>query len=255
MKLFRSAIFIGAIWLGLSGAESVPAQKKTAPNRRQTKSRVKKTVKRPATPPTAEPLTPVTRIDFAGLQALLKREPETKRPLLINFWATWCTPCVEEFPELVKIDREFRSRGLDFVTISLDNLSEIKRDVPKFLSEMKAEMPAYLLKTADEDAAIQSVAPDWRGSLPFTILYDATGKIAYKRMGIVKPDILRAEIEKVLIAEAENKLSSRNNSLNYRGSENSETLMPRPLFSCEKRVHVSAENQPSIIESVIIKKR
>ena len=200
MRFFRLAVFCGAIWLGLSGAESVFAQKKRAPqNRRQTKSRVKRSAKRPAPPPNkTAALIPVTRLDFAGLQALLKREPEAKRPLLINFWATWCTPCVEEFPELVKIDREFRPRGLDFVTISLDNLAEIKRDVPKFLAAMKAEMPAFLLKTADEDAAIQLVAPDWRGGLPFTVLLDSTGKIAYSRMGVVKPDILRLEIEKVL---------------------------------------------------------
>lgn len=199
MRFFRLAVFCGAIWFVLSGADSVLAQKKRAPqNRRQTKSRVKRDVKKPTSPPAAEPSIPVTRIDFAGLQTLLKSVPDAKRPLLINFWATWCTPCVEEFPELVKIDREFRPRGLDFVTISLDDLAEIKRDVPKFLAAMKAEMPAYLLKTADEDAAIQLVAPDWRGGLPFTILLDNAGKIAYSRMGVVKPDILRAEIEKVL---------------------------------------------------------
>lgn len=199
MKLLGLAILIGAVWFGSGGAQVAFAQKKAAPRRKQTKSGVKRTVTRP--PPVNEaPLVPVTRIDFAGLQTLLKREPDAKRPLLINFWATWCDPCREEFPELVKIDADFRPRGLDFVTVSLDNLAEIKRDVPKFLAEMKAEMPAFLLKTADEDAAIQTVAPDWRGGLPFTILFDASGKIAYSRMGVVKPDILRAEIEKVLLS-------------------------------------------------------
>ncbi|HEX8396467.1 MAG TPA: TlpA disulfide reductase family protein [Pyrinomonadaceae bacterium] len=204
MRFFRLAVFCGVILLGLSGADSALAQKKRTPqNRRQTKSRVKRSVKKPPPPAETAALIPVTRLDFAGLQTLLKREPEAKRPLLINFWATWCTPCVEEFPELVKIDREFRPRGLDFVTISLDDLAEIKRDVPKFLAAMKAEMPAFLLKTADEDAAIQLVAPDWRGGLPFTILLDATGKTAYSRMGVVKPDILRVEIEKVLSTAAD----------------------------------------------------
>ncbi|HEX8265434.1 MAG TPA: redoxin domain-containing protein [Pyrinomonadaceae bacterium] len=204
MRFFRLAVFCGAIWLGLGGADSALAQKKRAPqNRRQTKLRVKGSVKKSPHPIETTALIPVTRLDFAGLQTLLKREPEAKRPLLINFWATWCTPCVEEFPELVKIDHEFRPRGLDFVTISLDDLAEIKRDVPKFLAAMKAEMPAFLLKTADEDAAIQLVAPDWRGGLPFTILLDSAGKIAYSRMGVIKPDILRLEIEKVLSPAAD----------------------------------------------------
>jgi thiol-disulfide isomerase/thioredoxin len=118
--------------------------------------------------------------------------------LLVNFWATWCEPCREEFPDLVRIDAEYRSRGLDFITISLDDLAEIKRDVPQFLGEMKAAMPAYLLKTPNEEAAIAYVAPDWRGGLPFTVLFDAEGKRVYTRMGLVKTDILRAQLEKVV---------------------------------------------------------
>lgn len=206
MKRFCLTVLVLTIWLGAGGADFAQAQK-PAPSRRQTKTKPQKTAKtvKPKTEQTAAApnanLPPVTRVDFAGLQALLKREPEANRPLLINFWATWCTPCVEEFPELVKIDQEFRPRGLDFITVSLDNLAEINRDVPKFLAAMKAEMPAFLLKTPDEDAAIQFVAPDWKGGLPFTILLDSTGKTAYSRMGVVKPDILRAELEKVLTSE------------------------------------------------------
>src|SRR5688572_3558066 len=85
----------------------------------------------------------VTRINTLGLKKLLK--PQGK-PLLINFWATWCDPCREEFPDLVKIDTNYRGK-LDVITVSLDDLADIKTFVPKFLSEMKAEMPAYLLKT------------------------------------------------------------------------------------------------------------
>ena len=62
---------------------------------------------------------------------MLKRD--NARPLLVNFWATWCDPCREEFPDLVKIDADFRRKGLDFITVSLDDLSEIKTEVPKFL--------------------------------------------------------------------------------------------------------------------------
>ena len=96
----------------------------------------------------------VTQIDGVALSNLLK--PNGK-PLLINFWATWCDPCREEFPDLVKIDTEYTGK-LDFITVSLDDLADINGDVPKFLASMKAEMPAYLLKTTDEDAAISSVS-------------------------------------------------------------------------------------------------
>ena len=136
----------------------------------------------------------VKRIDFLGLRKALT--PATK-PLLVNFWATWCDPCREEFPDLVKLDAEYKGR-IDFITISLDELSEIDRDVPKFLLEMKAGMPAYLLKAMDDDAAIAFVSKEWSGALPLTILYDSTGKQVYYRQGKVKIETVRAEIEKLL---------------------------------------------------------
>jgi thiol-disulfide isomerase/thioredoxin len=136
----------------------------------------------------------VTQIDEAGLKKLL--QPNGK-PLLINFWATWCDPCREEFPDLVKLDAEYKGK-IDFNTVSFDDLAEIGRDVPQFLNEMKAEMPAYLLKVPDEDAAIKAISPDWRGGLPFTILVGIDGKISYFRQGKVIPATLRTEINKTL---------------------------------------------------------
>jgi thiol-disulfide isomerase/thioredoxin len=137
----------------------------------------------------------VTQIDAVGLKRLLK--PNGK-PLVVNFWATWCEPCREEFPDLVKIDAEYKGK-IDFVTVSLDDLAEINRDVPKFLLEMKAQMPAYLLKTVDENAAIAMVAKDWRGGLPFTIVYDTAGTLTYFRQGKIFPAVLRSEIDKLLV--------------------------------------------------------
>ncbi|MBA2606944.1 MAG: redoxin family protein, partial [Acidobacteria bacterium] len=139
----------------------------------------------------------VTQIDDAALKNLLKREGETAKPLLINFWATWCDPCREEFPDLVKIDADYKGK-IDFITVSLDDLAEINRDVPKFLAEMKAEMPAYLLKTASEEIAIASVSKQWQGGLPYTILFNEKGETLYSRQGKVKLEILLPEIEKAL---------------------------------------------------------
>jgi thiol-disulfide isomerase/thioredoxin len=136
----------------------------------------------------------VTQIDEAGLKNAIK--PNGK-PMLVNFWATWCDPCREEFPDLVKLDADYKGK-IDFITISLDELSEINRDVPKFLSDMKAEMPSYLLKVEDEGVAIGSITKDWQGGLPFTILYNEKGEIAYFRQGKVKIDALRGEIDKLV---------------------------------------------------------
>lgn len=144
---------------------------------------------------TVSTLPKVTQIDAATLKTLLK--PNGK-PLLINFWATWCVPCQEEFPDLIKIGADYKDK-IDLITISLDELSEINGDVPKFLAEMKAETPGYLLKTADEEATIATVSKDWQGGLPFTILFNEKGESVYSQQGKFNPDFLRAEIDKTLI--------------------------------------------------------
>lgn len=153
---------------------------------------------KPKTPaPKIQPnsnLPKVTQIDATGLKNLLK--PNGK-PLLVNFWATWCDPCREEFPDLVKISQDYKDR-IDLITISLDELSEINGDVPKFLAAMKSDSPAYLLKVPDEGAAIAVVSKDWQGGLPFTIFYNANGETVYTKQGKFKTEFLRAEIEKIL---------------------------------------------------------
>jgi thiol-disulfide isomerase/thioredoxin len=138
----------------------------------------------------------VREIDFEGLRKILQRDPKDPRPLLINFWATWCDPCREEFPDLVKLDADYTAKRLNFVAVSLDEVSELKTTVPKFLKEMKATMPAVLLNVNDPEPAIKSVDEKWDGQLPATFLYDRDGKVVFKHFGRIQPDELRAAIDK-----------------------------------------------------------
>jgi len=142
----------------------------------------------------AKPMAPVTEINTERLKGLLKRE--SQRPLLVNFWATWCDPCRDEFPDLVKIDADYRGKGLDFIAISLDDLKDINTEVPKFLRVMKAQMPIYLLNVPDPEVPIKAVDAQWSGALPATFLYDAKGNLAYRHFGRIVPEQLRTEIEK-----------------------------------------------------------
>ena len=114
----------------------------------------------------------------------------------MNFWATWCEPCRDEFPDLVKIGTDHKDK-IDLITVSLDELSEINGDVPEFLEQMKSASPAYLLKTSDEGAAIELVSKDWQGALPFTILFNAQGETIYSKQGKFETGVLLAEIEKI----------------------------------------------------------
>lgn len=177
-KVFARAVFVAGLLIALCGLCTAQT----------------KTVKTKYTKPRATSLPKVKLIDIEGLKPLLK---PNGRPLLINFWATWCDPCREEFPYLVKLNDEFRGR-VDFLTVSLDDLADINGDVPRFLREMKAKMPAYLLHTPDESAAIQTVSKDWTGNLPMTILFASDGTVAYVRNGKIHPEPLRENILKLL---------------------------------------------------------
>lgn len=140
----------------------------------------------------------VREINLDGLKQIIQLDPKNPRPLLINFWATWCDPCREEFPDLVKVDADYRSKGLNFVAVSLDDISEIKTSVPKFLNEMKAEMTAVLLNETDHDPTIKTVDAAWSGQLPATFLYDKEGKVVFKHFGRIKPDELRVALDKAI---------------------------------------------------------
>jgi thiol-disulfide isomerase/thioredoxin len=145
---------------------------------------------------TVKPAVSTRAINTEEMQALLKRDGG--RPLLVNYWATWCDPCRDEFPDLVKIDKQYRPKSIDFIAVSLDDLADLKTAVPKFLREMRATMPNYLLNVSDPEPAIKSVDPAWDGALPATFLYNSKGEVVYKHFGRVNTAELRAAIEKVM---------------------------------------------------------
>lgn len=175
--MLSSRVVVLLVLCVLLGSVAAPAQKR--------KSAVAKT-----------PKPVVEAIDTEALKNLITQQRQ--RPLLVNFWATFCDPCRDEFPDLVKIDKEYRPQSLEFVTVSLDDMTDIKTEVPKFLEQMNATMPAYLLNVSDPEPAINLVDRMWRGDLPATFLYNEKGEVVYKHIGRVDTAELRSAIEKLV---------------------------------------------------------
>ena len=148
-----------------------------------------------------KPVAVVSPIDNEALKGLITQQRE--RPLLVNFWATFCDPCRDEFPDLVKIDKDYGSHSLEFVTISLDDFSDIKTTVPLFLDSMKAKMPAYLLNVSDPETAINMIDQRWQGDLPATFLFNEKGEVVYKHIGRVNIAELRQAIDKAVNKKGE----------------------------------------------------
>jgi thiol-disulfide isomerase/thioredoxin len=108
--------------------------------------------------------------------------PKKGRVLLVNFWATWCIPCREEMPALQKAAKAFRAKDLAVVLVSTDT-PKTAPAVPKFLASLKNPFVCWLAKSRDPQVFIDTVDRTWDGSLPYTMLYDRSGRPAVKLSG------------------------------------------------------------------------
>jgi len=97
------------------------------------------------------------------------------KPLLINVWATWCAPCREEFPDLVKIANEYYDQ-IDVIGISVDFPEEIDSKIIPFLKKQNADFKNYVIKVIEPEDFINLLNENWRGAIPATFIYDANGE-------------------------------------------------------------------------------
>ena len=113
----------------------------------------------------------------------LRKNSGTDKLLLVNFWATWCAPCMEEFPELQKMVRMYGKRAVNIVSVSI-NAPDEKKFVLQFLQEQHAINRNLLFSGNDiADAVAAFGANDWSGGVPFTALVGTNGEILYKTQG------------------------------------------------------------------------
>lgn len=138
-------------------------------------------------------------IDEGGIKELLQNKSDKLR--LINVWATWCGPCVTEFSSFIEMNRMYRGRDFEFISISADN-PENKEKVLKFLQKKQASATNYLFSVDDKYKLIEAIDPKWQGALPYTVLVEPGGKIVYARQGIINP----SEMKKMIV---ENRLIGR----------------------------------------------
>jgi len=131
------------------------------------------------------------RIDKAGVERLVKND--SKKLRLINVWATWCGPCLTEFPELVSIHRRYRKRDFELITISADP-EEQEEQALSFLNKEHASCRNYRFVGQNEYVLAEAVDEKWQGPLPYTLLVAPGGKILYRKQGELEPLALRRAI-------------------------------------------------------------
>jgi thiol-disulfide isomerase/thioredoxin len=129
---------------------------------------------------------PVTleEIDADGVRELIRNN--TGKVRLINIWASWCGPCLSEMPDLVIIDRMYRGRPFEFITISADKM-ERKAEALRILKVNQASNKNYIFNKEDVYELIEAVDPEWQGALPYTLLIEPGGKILYRKQDTIDP--------------------------------------------------------------------
>jgi len=131
-------------------------------------------------------------LDAKGLKERIERE--RGKVVLVNFWATWCVPCREEFSELARLQKTLGGEGLRILGVSTD----LARDIPaveRFLAQQKPGFPNYRKKSGGDDQDfINAVDRSWGGELPFSVLYRRDGSKAKVFSGAQSHSVYEREI-------------------------------------------------------------
>jgi thiol-disulfide isomerase/thioredoxin len=112
----------------------------------------------------------IERIGIPELEKILSASDD--RLYVVNFWATWCAPCVKELPHFVKISEEYEPEKVKFILISLDFPSQIDKQLIPFLRKNKITLPVSVMTNLDYNAWIDKVDNSWQGNIPATLLFN-----------------------------------------------------------------------------------
>lgn len=114
--------------------------------------------------------------DFSGLEYFLHRNDGTT--YVVNFWATWCVPCIEELPAFEKLNAEYKDKNVKVILVSLDMVKMVETRLLPFIKNKALQAQVLYLRDPDADSWIPKVDPAWTGAIPATVIYK-DGKRAF----------------------------------------------------------------------------
>jgi len=117
----------------------------------------------------------ITEIDREGIAMITGKSADTT--FVVNFWATWCSPCVREIGYFEELHRDYSSSPLQVYLISLDFPNQLERRVIPFIREREITAPVYLVTDLQYNEWIDRVDPSWSGAIPATLIYNRGQRI------------------------------------------------------------------------------
>jgi thiol-disulfide isomerase/thioredoxin len=128
----------------------------------------------------------VQKMDFSTFEPILKKQNDTV--YVVNFWATWCKPCVEELPEFEKINKDYKGKPVKVILVSLDFPRKHEELLLPFIAENNIQSQVIHLTEVNANKWINKVSQEWSGAIPATVIYRGEshffveGKMNYEKI-------------------------------------------------------------------------
>ena len=117
--------------------------------------------------------------DYEGLEPLINKKDDNIH--IVNFWATWCAPCIRELPYFEAINQKYKSQGVDVLLVSLDFPKKYKTKLIPFIEKHNLKSKIIAFDDVNQNRWIPAIHKDWSGALPATIIYKGAKRQFYER--------------------------------------------------------------------------
>ena len=117
--------------------------------------------------------------DFNGLEKFLNQNDEKVH--VVNFWATWCAPCVKELPHFEALQENYKSKGVEVLLVSLDFPKQYEKKLKPFIVKYNLKSKILVLDDVDMNTWIPKINKDWDGAIPVTIIYNKDKRQFYNQ--------------------------------------------------------------------------
>lgn len=121
----------------------------------------------------------VKSYSYDELKPLLEKKDD--KIYVVNFWATWCAPCVKELPYFEKINKEYASKNVEVLLVSLDFPRQVEKKLIPFIKKRNLQSKVVLLDDVNEDVWIKDIDSTWSGAIPITIIYNKDKRKFYEQ--------------------------------------------------------------------------
>ncbi|HUH27873.1 TlpA disulfide reductase family protein [Gelidibacter sp.] len=122
---------------------------------------------------------PLEIYDFEGLKPFLKTN--TDKTYVINFWATWCAPCIKELPYFEDLNATYKNKNVEVILVSLDFPKKYDSHVKPFIKKHNLKSKVVALDDNDSNTWIPAIDPDWSGAIPATLIFNREKRQFYER--------------------------------------------------------------------------